>query len=81
MLEQWLSYPATPDRVLSMIGIEIHWVILQYTLGLSFLAVVAEVIWLKTKKEDWLKIARTIAKGFIIVLRLGLQRVQPQNLA
>ena len=32
---------------------------------------VAEVIWLKTKKEDWLKIARTIAKGFIIVFAVG----------
>ncbi len=71
MLEQWLNYPATSDRILSMIGIEIHWVILQYTLGLSLLAVVSEIIWLKTKKEDWLKIARTIAKGFIIVFAVG----------
>ena len=71
MLEQWLSYPASHDRVLSMIGIEIHWIILQYILGLSLLAVIAEVIWLKTKKEVWLKIARTIAKGFIILFAVG----------
>ncbi|AGK60293.1 cytochrome bd-I ubiquinol oxidase subunit 1 apoprotein [Archaeoglobus sulfaticallidus PM70-1] len=72
MLDQWLSsYPAGYDRVLSMIGIEIHWIILQYILGLSLLAVVAEVIWLKTKKEEWAKISRTIAKGFIIVFAVG----------
>jgi cytochrome d ubiquinol oxidase subunit I len=71
MLEQWLSYPATHDRVLSMIGIEIHWLILQYILGLPLLAVVAEVLWLKTKKEDWLRIARTTAKAFIIVFAVG----------
>ena len=71
MIEQWLSYPASHDRILSMIGIEIHWIILQYILGLSLLAVVAEVLWIKTKKEDWLKISRTLAKGFIIFFAVG----------
>jgi len=72
MLEQWLSgYPAGYDRVLSMVGIEIHWVILQYILGLSLLAVVAEIVWLKTKNEDWLKISRTIAKSFVIIFAVG----------
>ena len=71
MIEQWLSYPASHDRILSMIGIEIHWIILQYILGLSLLAVVAEVLWIKTKKEDWLKISRTLAKEFIILFAVG----------
>jgi cytochrome d ubiquinol oxidase subunit I len=71
MLEGWLGYPAAHDRVLSMIGVEIHWIILQYVLGLSFLAVVAEVIWLKTREGEWFRIAKTIAKGFIIVFAVG----------
>ncbi len=71
MIEQWLSYQASHERILSMIGIEIHWIILQYILGLSVLAVVAEVLWIKTKKENWLKISRTLAKGFIIFFAVG----------
>jgi len=46
-----------------MIDIKIHWIILQYILGLSLLAVVAEILWIKTKKEDWLKISRTLARS------------------
>ncbi len=67
----WASYPAFGDRVLSMIGIEVHWIILQYILGLPLLAVIAEIIWLKTRDERWLKVAKTIAKGFIMVFAVG----------
>ena len=67
----WASYPAFSDRVLSMIGIEVHWIILQYVLGLPLLAVIAEIIWLKTKDERWLKIAKTLAKGFVMVFAVG----------
>lgn len=67
----WASYPAFSDRVLSMIGIEIHWIILQYVLGLPLLAVIAEIIWLKTKDERWLNIAKTLAKGFVMVFAVG----------
>jgi len=34
-----------------MIDIKIHWIILQYILGLSLLAVVAEVLWIKKQKK------------------------------
>jgi len=67
----WLSYPAASDRILSMIGVEIHWFILQYVLGLSLLAAIANLIWHKTKREEWFKISRTLAKGFIIVFAVG----------
>lgn len=67
----WMSYPAFSDRVLSMIGIEIHWIILQYVLGLPLLAVIAEIVWLKTRDERWLKIAKTLAKGFVMVFAVG----------
>ncbi len=67
----WLEYPAAADRVLSMIGVETHWVILQYVLGLSLLAAVANAIWHKTGKEEWLKVSRTLAKAFVIVFAVG----------
>ncbi len=68
---QWAQYPAFHDRVLSIIGIETHWAILQYVLGLSFMAFIAELIYLKTGKEKWLRIAKTLAKGFVIVFAVG----------
>ncbi|MDK2372392.1 MAG: cytochrome ubiquinol oxidase subunit I [Candidatus Korarchaeota archaeon] len=72
LIQQWLSgYPAGWERVLSMIGIEVHWFILQYVLGLSFLAVVAEAIWLRTGNEDWKRLSRTLAKAFVAVFAVG----------
>jgi cytochrome d ubiquinol oxidase subunit I len=72
LLDQWLhSYPAGSDRVLSMIGIEIHWAILQYVLGLSFLAFVTRLIYHKTGNEHWERLTKTLAKGFILVFAFG----------
>lgn len=72
IVQQWLSgYPAGWARLLSMVGIEVHWFILQYVLGLSFLAVVAEAIWLKTGNGQWKRLSRTLAKGFVAVFAVG----------
>jgi len=70
-LSQWLGYPASHDRVLSMIGIAVHWTILQYVLGLSFMAFIAKLVYLRTRDGKWDKIALTITKGFIIVFAVG----------
>lgn len=72
LIQQWLSgYPAGWARFLSMIGIEVHWFILQYVLGLSFLAVIAEAIWLKTGNDQWKRLSKTLAKGFVAVFAVG----------
>jgi cytochrome d ubiquinol oxidase subunit I len=72
LLAQWLHhYPAGVDRVLSLVGIEVHWAILQYVLGLSFLALIARLIYLKTRGEHWERLTRTLVKGFIIMFALG----------
>ncbi len=72
LISQWFSgYPAGWERTLSMIGIEVHWFILQYVLGLPFLAVIAEAIWLKTGNEQWKRLSRTLAKGFVMVFAVG----------
>ncbi len=69
---QWIhSYPAGHDRLLSLFGIEVHWAILQYVLGLPLLAFITRLIYLKTKDEHWERLTRTLVKGFIIVFALG----------
>ena len=71
LLGQWKAYPAFMDRLLSLVGIEVHWAILQYVLGLSFLSFVAYLVYLKTKEEKWRKLSWTLFKGFVIVFAVG----------
>jgi len=54
-----------------MVGIEIHWFILQYVLGLPLLAVIAEAIWMKSGDELWKRLSRTLTKGFVVVFAVG----------
>ncbi len=72
LILEWLrGYPAGYERLLSMIGIEVHWAILQYVLGLPLLAVLAEAIWLRTGNEHWKRLSRNLAKGFAVVFAVG----------
>mgnify|MGYP001772638291 CR=1 FL=1 len=70
-ISQWLGYPAALDRMLSMVGIELHWVILQYVLGLPLIVLIALLIYAKTKNEHFLKVARTSVKALGIVFAVG----------
>jgi len=71
LLEQYLSYPAAPERILSIIGIEIHWILLQYTLGLPFAILALLLLYKKTGNQNWLKLARTATKALGINFALG----------
>ncbi|GAB6148484.1 hypothetical protein JCM10135_10260 [Stetteria hydrogenophila] len=71
VVEQWRQYPAFHDRVLSIIGIEVHWAVLQYVLGLSFLSFIAYLIYMRTNDEKWRKLSYTLFKGFVIVFAVG----------
>ncbi|MDP8002968.1 MAG: cytochrome ubiquinol oxidase subunit I [Caldisphaera sp.] len=68
---QWTSFGYFGERVLSMIGIGIHWGILQYVLGLPFAAFILQLIYLKNKDKDYLRIAKTIVKAMAIVFAVG----------
>jgi cytochrome d ubiquinol oxidase subunit I len=57
--------------LLSFIGIEIHWAILQYVIGLPFMAFIALLLYMRSKDIVWKKLAWTLAKGFIIVFAVG----------
>jgi len=67
----WSSYPLPGLRALSFVGIATHWIILQYVLGLPFLAFLALLLYLRSRDEVWMRIARTLAKGFIVVFAVG----------
>ncbi len=67
----WTQFSPLGDRILSFIGIDIHWIILQYVLGLPFMVFLALLFYLRTKDAVWMRIARTLAKGFIIVFAVG----------
>ena len=67
----WLSYPAPWLRLLSFIGIEIHWAILQYVIGLPFMAFIALLLYIKSGDRSWERFARTLAKAFVMVFAVG----------
>ncbi len=70
-IASWVGFGYWGERVLSMVGIGIHWGILQYVLGLPFAAFVLQLIYLRNKDKDYLRIARTLIKGMAIVFAVG----------
>ncbi|AFZ70207.1 cytochrome bd-type quinol oxidase, subunit 1 [Caldisphaera lagunensis DSM 15908] len=70
-IASWVEFGYWGERVLSMVGIGIHWGILQYVLGLPFAAFILQLIYLKNKDKDYLRIAKTLVKGMAIVFAVG----------
>jgi hypothetical protein len=73
---QLVSYGFWGVRALSIIGIGVHWGILQYVLGLPFMAFIAELIYFKTKDEDWMRIAKVLIKATAIVFAVAPPRAR-----
>ena len=72
LLGQWLvQIPKADLRMLSMIGIGVHWWILQYTLGLPLVAVIFEILSRYMKREEYLKMSRTFSKVLAINFAVG----------
>ncbi|MEM2811050.1 MAG: cytochrome ubiquinol oxidase subunit I [Candidatus Korarchaeum sp.] len=71
LLSQWLNYPAAIDRMLSIIGIEIHWLILQYVLGLPLAITLALLLHARSKDEKWNRMAKTMTKVLGIIFAVG----------
>ncbi|MEM2604409.1 MAG: cytochrome ubiquinol oxidase subunit I, partial [Candidatus Korarchaeum sp.] len=71
LLSQWLNYPAAIDRMLSIIGIEIHWLILQYVLGLPLTITLALLLHARSKDEKWNRMAKTMTKVLGIIFAVG----------
>ncbi|MEM4581387.1 MAG: cytochrome ubiquinol oxidase subunit I [Candidatus Korarchaeum sp.] len=71
LLSQWLNYPAAIDRMLSIIGIEIHWLILQYVLGLPLAITLALLLHARSKDEKWNMMTKTMTKALGIIFAVG----------
>jgi cytochrome d ubiquinol oxidase subunit I len=69
--QQLVDYGSWSTRAMSIVGIGIHWGILQYVLGLPFMAFIAELIYFKTKDPDWMRIAKVLVKGTALVFAVG----------
>ena len=72
LIGQWLNnIPRADLRVLSMLGIGVHWWILQYTIGLSFLAMTLELASFFKNREIYRSMAETLSKAMAIVFAVG----------
>lgn len=71
LIGQWLSYPAAPDRILSIVGITIHWLVLQYVLGLPLLVFAALLAYRRRGDQKWERMARTMVKALGVVFAVG----------
>jgi len=71
LVGQWLGYPAPLDRILSIIGIELHWLILQYVLGLPLFIILSLLLYARRRDEKWNEMARTMTKALGIIFAVG----------
>ncbi len=69
--QQLVDYGSWSTRAMSIVGIGIHWGILQYVLGLPFMAFIAELIYFKTKDPDYMRLAKVLVKGTALVFAVG----------
>ncbi len=71
LIGQWLSYPATDARILSMLGIGVHWAILQFTLGLPLYAVIFEYLSQRFGNDSFKRMSRTFSKVMVMIFPVG----------
>lgn len=71
LIEDWINLPAWDARFVSIIGITVHWIILQYALGLPLFAVIFEYLHRRTNLDEYKRIAKTISKAMVILFPVG----------
>jgi cytochrome d ubiquinol oxidase subunit I len=72
LINQWSSMGGAADvRLLSAIGIGVHWLILQYSLGLLFLGLVFEIVSIIKKNQDISKMARSLTNVAVVIFAIG----------
>jgi cytochrome d ubiquinol oxidase subunit I len=68
---QWLGNNAGNLRLLSLIGITVHWYILQYSIGLLTFAVTLEIYTRWRNDEKVLKMSKVISKVAVVIFSVG----------
>ncbi len=68
---QFLDVPELSLRALSIWGITVHWIILQYSIGVWFIAITLEIISRWKKNEQYLNMAKVLSKVGIVIFAVG----------
>jgi cytochrome d ubiquinol oxidase subunit I len=68
---QFLDVPELTLRALSIWGITVHWIILQYSIGIWFVAISLEIISRWKKNEQYLKMAKVLSKVGVVIFAIG----------
>ncbi len=72
LLKQWLvDLPSADLRLLSFIGITVHWIILQYTIGLLLISVLTEIVGRRKDDPIYLTMANTYSKIAVVIFAVG----------
>ncbi|MHA2254221.1 MAG: cytochrome ubiquinol oxidase subunit I, partial [Candidatus Kariarchaeaceae archaeon] len=58
-------------RFLSLIGITVHWIILQFSIGLITSSVMLELIGRRKNDSDLLEMSKTISKVSVVIFAVG----------
>ncbi len=69
--EQWFNYPQTTLRALSEFGITVHWIILQYSIGMFTLVVLLEILARWRKNNNYLQLAKNLSRVAIVIFAVG----------
>lgn len=71
LISEWVNIPAWDARFASIIGIALHWAILQYALGMPLFAVLFEILSRKTGSKEYERMAKTFSKIMVILFPVG----------
>ncbi len=71
IFDQWLVGNAGDLRLLSAIGIIVHWWILQYTIGLLTMVFIVELVGRRKNDEQLLKMAKSMSKIVAVNFAIG----------
>ncbi len=72
LLKQWLvDIPEGNLRILSLIGITVHWIILQYTIGLLMISVLTEIVGRRKDDPIYLTMAHAYSKIAVVIFAVG----------
>ena len=71
IFSSWIDAGSFDLRLLSLIGITVHWWVLQFSIGLITSAVFLEIKWRRTNDVVYLEMAKTISKVSVVIFAVG----------
>lgn len=68
---QWFDVGQTTLRALSEFGITVHWIILQYSIGVFFTVVTLEILARKMQNKQYLEMSKSLSKVAVLLFAVG----------